>query len=53
LVASHDDCLVDIFYQATARQVVDRSAETLENRTYCYCTCKTLNKLVSDVTDFE
>lgn len=47
------DHLVDVIYGAAAAQVVDRTGDTLEDRSDGVGASKTLNELVCDVADLE
>ena len=45
--------LVDVVNRASAAEVVDRTGDTLEDRTDGICISKPLNELVSDVSDLK
>ena len=49
------DCyhLVDVVYRAAAAEVVNRTCNTLEDRSDSVCVTKSLNELVADVTNLE
>ena len=53
LVAGNDDGLINLIDIAAARKIVDRSSNTLKDRTNGSATGETLNELVADVTYFE
>ena len=45
--------IVDVIYRATTRKVVNRTSDTLEDRTDSDGTTQALNELVADVTNLE
>ena len=53
LVAGDDDSLVDVLGATAAREVVDRTCETLEDRAHSLGTGKTLHEFVGDVAHFK
>ena len=45
--------LVDVVNRATTAEVVDRTGNTLEDRTECHCSTEAFHKFVGDVTYLE
>ena len=45
--------VVDVIYRATTRKIVNRTGNTLKDRTDSDGTTQTLNELVADVTNLE
>ena len=53
LIAGDRYHFVNIIDRATAREVVYRSGHTLQDRTYGFCSGKTLHQFISDIAHFE
>ena len=53
LTSSDSYHVVDIVNRATTREVVDRTSDTLEDRTDSYGIAEALYELITDVTNLE
>ena len=53
LISRNNYHLHNVLYFATAAQVIHRSGDTLQNRTYSVRTAEALNQLVSDVSGLQ
>ena len=53
LTSSDSYQVVDVLYRATTAQVVDRTSDTLKDRTDSSSTSETLNQLIGDVSYLE
>ena len=49
------DChhLVDIIYRAASAEIIYRTGDTLEDRTDRICVSKSLDELISDISDLK
>ena len=50
LACCNGNHLVDVVYRTSAAEVVHRTCDALQNRTYCHCVAKTLYKFVRNVS---
>ena len=53
LIAGDDNGFVDVFGEASAREIVDRSGKTLKDRAYSLYASETLHKFVGNVSGLK